>query len=127
MEASPLDTKVLPNPLPRNPKECPKHLRAVRDALDVLNGKWKLPIIIALSFGNYRFSELHKQTGITPKMLTKELKDLEMHELVKRTVFDSKPVRVEYSLTRYAATLHNLIDALAEWGEQHRARVMKKE
>src|SRR5678815_4469909 len=73
----------------RTQETCTKALIPVRDALDILSGKWKLPIIIALSFGNKRFSELAKQVhGITDKMLSKELRELEMNELVKRTVYD---------------------------------------
>ncbi len=98
----------------------------MRDALDMLNGKWKIPIIIALTFGNYRFKELHRQIGITPKMLSKELKELEMHQLVKRTVYDTTPVSVEYELTPYAASLRHVIDALRDWGTQHRKRLMGK-
>ena len=86
----------------RTHESCTKALIPVRDALDILSGKWKLPIIIALSFGNRRFSQLAKQIhGITDKMLSKELRDLEMNELVKRTVYDTVPVVVEYSMTSY--------------------------
>ncbi len=113
-------------PEEHNSTECAKHLLPVRDALDMLNGKWKLPIIIALTFGNYRFKELHRQIGITPKMLSKELKELEMHQLVKRTVYDTTPVSVSYELTPYAASLRNVIDALRDWGTQHRKRLMTK-
>ena len=107
-------------------EQCSKHLMPVRDALDVLNGKWKIPIIIALSYGNIRFKELHRQIGISPKMLSKELKDLEGHQLVQRTVYDTIPVSVEYALTPYAKTLQNVIGALHEWGAQHRKKMMKK-
>lgn len=100
---------------------------AVRDALDVLNGKWKLPIILALMFANYRFKELAREVGITPKMLSKELKDLEMNQLIKRTVWDTSPVTVEYSITPYGLTLKKLIGELKEWGMQHRNRIMTKE
>lgn len=110
-----------------NANECSQHMLPVRDALDFLSGKWKLPIIIALSFGNYRFKELHRLIGITPKMLSKELKDLEMHQLVKRTVYDTTPVSVEYELTPYAASLRQVIDALRDWGTQHRKKVMAKQ
>jgi len=99
----------------------------VRDALDILSGKWKLPIIIALSFGNRRFSELARQIpGITDKMLSKELRELEMNELVKRTVYDALPVIVEYSMTAYGKTLERLIGELQTWGEQHRKRILRK-
>lgn len=110
----------------RTPTECSKHLLPVRDALEMLSGKWKIPIIIALTFGNRRFKELHRQIGITPKMLSKELKELEMHQLVKRTVYDSTPVMVEYELTPYAESLHPVIEALKDWGAQHRERLMGK-
>ena len=111
----------------RTHETCTKALIPVRDALDILSGKWKLPIIIALSFGNKRFSELAKQVdGITDKMLSKELRELEMNELVKRTVYDSVPVIVEYSMTPYGETLEKLVDELQAWGTQHRKRILKK-
>jgi DNA-binding HxlR family transcriptional regulator len=114
-------------PMEHNPKECRGQLMPVRDALDILSGKWKIPIIIALTFGNYRFKELHRQIGITPKMLSKELRELEMHQLVKRTVYDTTPVSVVYELTPYAATLKDVIGSLRQWGAQHRQRVMGKQ
>lgn len=78
----------------------------VRDALDILSGKWKLRITISLSFGNKRFSQMAKQIpGITDKMLSKELRELEMNQLVKRKVYDSVPIVVEYSMTEYGKIL----------------------
>ncbi|MGC4104266.1 winged helix-turn-helix transcriptional regulator [Ferruginibacter sp.] len=109
-------------------KNCMGMLLPVRDALDFLSGKWKLPIIISLSFGNKRFKELSADVqGITDKMLSKELRDLEQNQLVKRTVYDSVPVRVEYSLTDYGSSLDKVIVELREWGVQHRRRIMKKQ
>ena len=111
----------------RNYESCTKAIIPVRDALDILSGKWKLPIIIALSFGNRRFSHLAKQIpGITDKMLSKELRELEMNELVKRTVYDTVPVTVEYSMTTYGKTLEKLIDELQAWGLKHRKRIIGK-
>jgi DNA-binding HxlR family transcriptional regulator len=111
----------------RTHETCTKALIPVRDALDILSGKWKLPIILALQFGNKRFSELAKQVhGITDKMLSKELRELEMNELVKRTVYDSVPVVVEYSMTPYGETLEKLIEELQAWGTQHRKRIIRK-
>lgn len=102
-------------------------IRPVKDALEVLNGKWKLPIIISLSFGNKRFSEMAREIpGITDRMLSKELRDLEMNHLVKRTVYDSVPVVVEYSLTDYGESLDNVIEELRKWGMKHRKKVMGK-
>ncbi len=114
-------------PEERNLAECTKAILPVRDALDILSGKWKLPIIIALSFGNKRFSQMAKEIPeITDKMLSKELRDLEMNELVKRTVYDSVPVIVEYSMTPYGKTLESVIDALRDWGVKHRKRIIGK-
>ncbi|MCX6190430.1 MAG: helix-turn-helix domain-containing protein [Bacteroidetes bacterium] len=108
--------------------ECTKAILPVRDALDILSGKWKLPIIIALSFGNKRFSQMAKEIpGITDKMLSKELRDLELNQLVKRTVYDAVPVMVEYSMTAYGKTLDKLIDELRHWGTLHRKRIIGKE
>lgn len=99
----------------------------VRDTLDFLNGKWKLPIIIALTFGAKRFKEMQREVnGITAKMLSKELKDLEMNDFVKRTVYDTTPVTVEYELTPYGSSLEEVITALHKWGMQHRERIIKK-
>lgn len=111
----------------RTHESCTKAIIPVRDALDILSGKWKLPIIIALSFGNRRFSQLAKQIpGITDKMLSKELRELEMNQLVKRTVYDAVPVVVEYSMTPYGKTLEKLIEELQAWGVMHRKRILKK-
>jgi DNA-binding HxlR family transcriptional regulator len=111
----------------RTQEGCTKALIPVRDALDILSGKWKLPIIIALSFGNRRFSQLAKQIhGITDKMLSKELRELEMNQLVKRTVYDAVPVVVEYSMTPYGKTLEKLIEELQAWGSLHRKRILKR-
>ncbi|WP_031526818.1 winged helix-turn-helix transcriptional regulator [Dyadobacter crusticola] len=106
-------------------EECSKCILPVRDALEVLNGKWKLPIIISLMYGNKRFSQIAKEIpGITDKMLSKELRDLESHELVKRTVFATIPVTVEYSLTEYGHSLKVVIEVLRDWGARHRERMM---
>ena len=113
--------------VPKDHGECKKNLLPVRDALDILGGKWKLPIIIALTFDNKRFKEMQREIqGITAKMLSKELKDLEVNQLVKRTVYDTVPVSVEYSLTPYGKSLHKVIGELRTWGLQHRKKVLSK-
>lgn len=107
--------------------ECGNRIVAVRDALDILSGKWKLPIIISLLYGSKRFKEMERDiTGITAKMLSKELKDLEMNQLVRRTVYDTMPVTVEYALTDYGETLKKVIGELYDWGSQHRKRILGK-
>ena len=95
--------------------------------MDILSGKWKLPIIISLSFGNKRFKEIAREIpNITDKMLSKELRDLEINQLVKRTVYDSVPVVIEYSMTNYGKSLERVIDELRDWGVQHRKRITTK-
>jgi DNA-binding HxlR family transcriptional regulator len=104
---------------------CAEHLRAIHDTMDVLNGKWKIAIIGSLRFGKRRFMELQREVeGVGSKMLSKELRELEMNELVKRTVYDTKPVTVEYELTPYGKTLDTIIDEMAKWGHTHRKRIM---
>lgn len=104
---------------------CTASLNAVKDALYVLNGKWKLPLIISLQDGPKRFNEIQKSLGeITPKILSKELKDLELNEFVVRKVFSTTPVTVTYELTPYSETLDKVIDELRNWGLQHRERLV---
>src|ERR1700740_3329941 len=107
--------------------ECTNTIIPVRDALDILSGKWKLPILISLSFGNKRFKQIANEIpNITDKMLSKELRYLEMNKLIKRTVYDSVPVIVEYSMTSYGKTLDKVINELRSWGIQHRKRIIGK-
>ncbi|WP_192349730.1 helix-turn-helix domain-containing protein [Algoriphagus sp. Y33] len=107
-----------------NHPQCTGIIRPVQDALDVLNGKWKLPIIVALLHGYRRFSEISRQVhGITDRMLSKELRDLELNQLVNRTVYDTFPVTVEYTMTEYGETLKDVIGALHVWGANHRRKI----
>ncbi|QIP15536.1 helix-turn-helix transcriptional regulator [Spirosoma aureum] len=108
--------------------ECTQSLRGVQDALYVLNGKWKLPIIIALSHGPMRFRELQRTIRtVTARVLSKELKELEMNEFLIRHVYPTTPVTIEYELTPYSETLDSVIEALRNWGLQHRERILKKD
>lgn len=105
---------------------CQKNCLPIRDTLDVVGGKWKLQITHALARKPLRFKELQREVGgITARMLSKELKELEMHELVNREVYDTAPVTVEYSLTEYGKSLKPVVLALYKWGEQHRERIIK--
>lgn len=118
---------ITKKPVEGNAKACAAHLMAVTDAMDILRGKWKVHIIGALRFGKRRFKELQRDVdGITAKMLSKELRELEMNELVSRTVYDSMPVTVEYELTTYGKTLEKVILELAVWGSNHRKRIIRK-
>jgi DNA-binding HxlR family transcriptional regulator len=103
---------------------CTAAVAAVKDTIYVLGGKWKLPIIIALSGGPLRFRELQKTlVEITPKVLSKELKELELNEFVTRTVYDTTPVTVEYELTGYSRSLDRILVEMRDWGIQHRQRM----
>ena len=105
-------------------EQCTQAIEAIRDTLYVLGGKWKLPIITSLVNSPLRFKELQKALdGITPKILSKELKDLELNSFVTRTVFATSPVTVEYALTDYALTLENVLTELHKWGVAHRKRI----
>lgn len=105
-------------------KECTRSLAAVGDALYAIGGKWKLRIIIALRDGTKRFNELQRTiAGISAKVLSNELKELEMNGFVKRTVFTQTPVVVEYELTEYSETLNEVLHALREWGMMHREKI----
>jgi DNA-binding HxlR family transcriptional regulator len=98
---------------------------AVKDALYVLNGKWKLPLIATLADGPLRFNDIQRALGdITPKILSKELKDLELNEFVERKVFSTIPVTVTYELTPYSGSLGQVLEALKDWGVQHRQRIV---
>lgn len=105
-----------------------KDLMAVHDTMDVLNGKWKISIITSICYYNKRrFSNiLNDIPGISNKMLSKELKDLEMNLLIKRMVIDTQPITVEYQLTDYGLTLQNIIKSLADWGKEHRNVIIQK-
>ncbi|MBO0357880.1 helix-turn-helix transcriptional regulator [Hymenobacter sp. BT186] len=116
-------------PFPVHPPthaECTGAMRSVRDALDLLGGKWKLPIIVGLSNGPQRFKQLQREVvGITAKMLSKELKELEINGLLTRHVqADTVPVAVTYTLASYGKTLFPVIEALHQWGQQHRTHIM---
>jgi len=109
--------------------QCSKHLSAMDDALFVVGGKWKLRVMIAVLGGHVRFNELQRTiTGISARVLSGELKDLEENGLVKRVVHaDQKPVVVEYVPTEYSKTLQEVISPLALWGAKHKKKIMKSE
>lgn len=108
--------------------DCIKTIKPVRDALDVINGKWKLPIIISVGVGNERFTDIQESIpGLTPKVLAKELKELEQNQLIKRVVINDYPVKISYKLENYADTLSPIIYALKDWGLNHRKKLFNQE
>jgi DNA-binding HxlR family transcriptional regulator len=93
--------------------------------MEILNGKWKVSIIACLCYQPMRYSELLKEvSGISGKMLSRELKELEANELIERNVLSTAPVAVEYRITDYGKTLKQLTGTIAEWGQIHRKRII---
>jgi DNA-binding HxlR family transcriptional regulator len=93
----------------------------VNKALDIIVGKWK-PIILLHLFENstMRFNELKRSMpGITQKMLTQQLRELEEEDLVHREVYPQVPPKVEYSITEHGKTIEPILEAMHEWGAAH--------
>ncbi|CAG5073117.1 putative HTH-type transcriptional regulator YtcD [Dyadobacter sp. CECT 9623] len=106
---------------------CPKTALSIRDALEALEGRWKLLILFALSSGPRRFRQLSVEVaGITDKVLSKELKAMEMNQLIRRQVFDTFPPTVEYSITEHGASLDKVLEELHYWGLAHRVKIIGK-
>jgi DNA-binding HxlR family transcriptional regulator len=104
---------------------CPKTALSIKDALEALEGRWKLLILFSLSSGPRRFKQIAKEVaGITDKTLSKELKNLEANKLVKRQVYDTFPPTVEYSITPHGQSLEKVMDELHYWGLAHRKEIM---
>ena len=85
--------------------------------LSVIGGRWKVPLLYHLFKGTKRFSELQRAiSGITQKMLTQQLREMERDGLVHREVYATVPPKVEYSLTPLGMSLKPVIDAMCDWG-----------
>jgi DNA-binding HxlR family transcriptional regulator len=116
--------KVIKNEQLPNKTECANSLKNVLDALYVVNGKWKLALILSLVQSSKRFNEIqHDLSGISAKVLAKELKDLELNDFIFRKVYPTTPVSIIYEATGYSRTLKNVLSELSAWGEQHREKV----
>lgn len=122
-------SKSVTNQKPAATKEkdavCTTSMKAIQDIMDVLGGKWKISIVTCLCFRPRRFSELLKLVeGISGKVLSRELKDLEMNKIISRTVKDTQPITVEYAITDYGNTFKELIRIMSEWGVKHRKKII---
>ncbi len=96
--------------------DCP-----IRNALSLIGGKWKLPIIYNLRVRTMRFSELKKALPqVTQKMLTQQLRELERDGLISRKVYAEVPPKVEYTMTPIAKKLEPILFQLCSWGMEHR-------
>lgn len=104
--------------------ECMRKVRAIDDTLHILSGKWTLVLIAHLCYKPMRYSELLKDlNGIAGKVLSRELKDLEINGLIVREVSEGQPLTVTYKISQYGQTLKELTDGLADWGLLHRERI----
>lgn len=104
-----------------------RSIQAVHDTMYVLSGKWKISILAALCFGKQRFSDLLRDVnGISGKVLSRELKDMEMNLLIRRIVVETRPVTVQYELTTYCDALIPIIHNLSDWGIKHRKKIVGK-
>ena len=106
-------------------ESCAKAKMAIRDTLDIVGGKWKLVLISVLQSGKKGFNELSREAAISPRILSKELQEMEMNGLVSRKVCDTKPVTVQYELTPYSETLDDVLTAMEKWGFQHRNKIIQ--
>jgi len=105
-------------------QECRGHLGAISDAISVIGGKWKLRILAGLGEGHKRFNELQRAIeGISPRVLSSELKDLELNGFVTRKADPFASTNVEYELTPYANTLQDVLRSLQEWGAMHAKKI----
>lgn len=119
-------TKLIENGIERE-ATCTEELFAMRDSLDVLGGKWKLMILRYLTNRvgqSIHFKKLQRGIeGISAKMLSKELKDLEINLLITRTIQDTKPITVTYAVTEYGKTVLPVTETLVKWGLSHRQEI----
>lgn len=116
--------KVIRNEILPSKEACTGSLKNVLDALYVLNGKWKLALILSLVQSSKRFNEIqHEINGISPKVLANELKDLELNDFIERKVYPTTPVTIIYEATAYSRTLKKVLSELDTWGEQHREKI----
>ncbi|WP_437917984.1 winged helix-turn-helix transcriptional regulator [Sphingobacterium sp. LRF_L2] len=122
--------EVTDNVLKRT-SSCSEKLMALRDSLYVLGGKWKLMILRYLSNRTDRlinFKSLQRGIeGISAKMLSKELKELEANHLITRTVQETKPLSVTYAVTDYGKSVFPVTEILIDWGMTHRLVIRNSE
>ncbi|MCF0065551.1 helix-turn-helix transcriptional regulator [Dyadobacter chenwenxiniae] len=107
---------------------CSQSLKAIEDVLHVLGGKWKLRIVVGIASGYNRFNELQRAVeGISARVLSNELKDLETNGVIVRKVeAGATPVIVTYEPTEYAKTVMPIVNTLADWGKNHRNKLQNE-
>ncbi len=108
-------------------EKCVNDMGDLQFILQVLGGKWKLHILTTLYYGKKRFKELEREiVGVSPKMLIKELKDLEATGIVSRQTFNTVPITVEYSLTKEGLTLKPILEQMKNWAVNFKQKQMRK-
>ncbi|WP_316742276.1 helix-turn-helix domain-containing protein [Pedobacter antarcticus] len=108
-------------------EDCSKAMLSIKDALEAVDGRWKLLILYSLCSGPKRFKEISREVdGITDKTLSKELKNLQANKLVNREVRDTFPPTVEYTMTAHGMSLRKVLYELWSWGLSHRQEVIGK-
>jgi DNA-binding HxlR family transcriptional regulator len=96
-------------------EKCP-----LEELVNIIGGKWKIIILWHLREGTLRFGQLRRLLpGITQKMLTQQLRELEDQGMVTRKIYAEVPPRVEYTLTPLALKMRKLLQAMQQWSEQH--------
>lgn len=105
-----------------------EQILALKDAIELLGGKWKFCILHNLyHYETMRFKDLQEiAQGISPKVLSKVLQELEDNLLITRTVNNTKPVTVSYALTTHAAETEDVVNALINFGLKHRKKIKEK-
>lgn len=107
--------------------DCLDQILPIRDALDVISGKWKVLILTSIMRDNRRFSEIQRSIPkINPKVLAKELKDMEEHQLIQRIVHEEYPNLIQYTATEYSRSLKKVMMELHSWGVNHRKQLLGK-
>lgn len=106
---------------------CPRTMLSIKDALEAIEGKWRLLILFALATGPKRFGQLRAAIpGMTDRTLSKELKSLEVHQLIRRDVVEGMPQKIEYTITGHGKSLERVMDELHFWGLLHRETIIGK-
>jgi DNA-binding HxlR family transcriptional regulator len=107
-------------------KKC-NSTNPVNTTLKILGGKWTPLILWYLNQKTFRFNELQRElTGITQKMLTQQLREMELNQIISRKIYAEVPPKVEYSITDYGKTLTPVLEAMAKWGELHTEKIKEQ-
>lgn len=104
--------------------ECDSFFLPLDDLLRVLNGKWKMRLILCITNESKRFNEMKKCHNISPRILSKELKELEMYGIISRTEINDNLKTVDYALTDIGLELVPIIMQFQKWGAEYRQKVL---